>query len=75
MCKCGIRRLRLLICVDGFFLFERTEKCDDAFVFFFAGLIVLFSCLLNIYYPLILYVSPNVDGLKFGITTKQRGVL
>ena len=41
---------------------------------FFTGLIVLFSCLLNIYYPLILYVSPNVDGLKFGITTKQGGV-
>ena len=42
---------------------------------FFTGLIVLFSCLLNIYHSLILYVSLNVDGLKLGITTKQRGVL
>ena len=40
-------------------MFERTEKCDVLMFF------------LNIEYSLILYVS--VDGLKFGISTKQRG--
>jgi len=74
MCKCGIRRLRLLICIDGFFSFERTERCDDAFMFF-CWIDCFVLMFLNIEYSLILYVSLNVDGLKFGITTKQRGAL
>ena len=43
MCKCGIRRLRLLICVDGFCL-RGLKNVMMLSCFFFAGLIVLLSC-------------------------------